>query len=431
MAPTRETLFDLFGDFTSSWPSTTVRENTGHQVGTPPSPAVWLAALNNSVRVQNVRTGALEDRIAVEAELTVDPGAGFLGYPGGWPFVIVSMPDVELRIRPYGASGRFARLFASVGDSGVELLLEQLPVEIRLPAELVEPHPDVPGDPTGTTEVSVGSFTAGNLDDLQVIYRRGAPTSIFVHIRLHVTEAGEFHLQPAVPISFGRCALSAIPCKAVHDFRLVPSPSLVPDHYEWVRHGVDPWLPSMTGPYDGLFAARSIHVDEEAAALRDVAQFLNKRSDKAHPTAELVLDDLVVPFFGPLGLPVPRHATVGIRRRLLDPGSQEQVFAFERAPVNVRIASDPIVAFIVESFFYRSQPSATLDEDLGLTFSAAIVWGADTSPQHAFAFGLEEDYTIVAGYERDFSTLDRDARAGNRRRIRRSTRSSTGRSPAP
>ena len=406
MAPARETLFDLFGDFTGAWPSGLVRERPGHPIGGPPSPAVWLAALNNSVRVQNVRTGALADRVAVEAELTVDPGAGFLSYSEGWPFVIVSMPDVELRIRPYGASGRFARLFASVGDSGVELLLEQLPVEIRLPAELVEPHPDEPGGPTGTLEIPVGSFTPGNLDDLQVIYRRGAPTSIFVHIRLHVTEADEFHIQPAVPVSFGKCALSAIPCKAVHDFRLVPSPGLVPDHYEWVRHSVAPWMPAMTGPYDGLFAARSIHVDEEAAALRDVGEFLNRRTENTDPAAELVLDDLVVPFFGPLGLPVPRHATVGIRRRILDPGSQEQVFAFERAPVNVRISSDPAVAFIVESFFYRSLPSATINEDLGLTFSAAIVFGEDTSPQHAFVFGLEEDYTIVVGYQRDFSTSD-------------------------
>jgi hypothetical protein len=406
MAPKPETLFDLFEDFTASWPSTVVRENTGHQVSGPPSPAVWLAALNNSVRVQNVRTGALEDRVAVEAELTVDPGTGFLSYPDGWPFVIVSMPDVELRIRPYSSSGRFVRLFASIGDGGVELLLEQLPVEIRLPAELVEPHPDVPGGPTGTVEVSVGSFTAGNLDDLQVIYRRGAPTSIFVHIRLHVTEAGEVHVQPAVPVSFGRCALSAIPCKAVHDFRLLPSPALVPDHYEWVRHSVEPWLPTMTGPYDGLFAARSIDIDEEAAAFHDVTQFLNKRWDEVHPAAEFVADDLVVPFFGPLGLPVPRHATVGIRRRTIDPSDPQQLFAFERAPVNLRIARDPAVAFVVESLFYRSLPSETLDEDLGLTFSAAIVFGEDASPQHAFAFGLEEDYTVVAGYERDFSNMN-------------------------
>jgi hypothetical protein len=406
MAPTRETLFDLFGDFTNAWPSGIMRERPGLVVGGTPSPAVWLAALNNSVRVQNVRTGALEDRVAIEAELTVDPATGFLGYPEGWPFVIVSMPDVEFRIRPFGASGRFVGLFASIGDTGVELLLEQLPVEIRLPAELVEPHPDEPSDPMGTTQISVGSFTPGNLDDLQVVYRRGAPTSIFVHIRLHVTQAGEFHIQPAVPVSFGRCALSAIPCKAVHDFRLMPSPALVPDHFEWVRHSVSPWLPTMTGPYDGLFAARSIDLDGEAAALQDVGEFLNRRTENTHPAAEFALDDLVVPFFGPFGVPVPRHITIGIRRAVLDPGSQEKVFAFERAPVNVRIASDPAIAFVVESLFYRSQPTAVLGEDLGLTFSAAIVFGEDESPQHAFKFGLEEDYTLVVGYQRDFSTSD-------------------------
>ena len=406
MAPARETLFDLFGDFTAAWPSSLLRERPGHPIGGPPSPAVWLSALNNSVFVQNVRTGALQDRVAVEAELTVDPAAGFLGYPEGWPFVIVSMPDVEFRILPFGSSGRFVRLFASVGDTGFELMLEQLPVEIRLPAELVEPHPDEPGGPTTTAEIRVGSFTPGNLDDLEIRYRRGEPTSIFVHIRLHLTPAGEFHIQPAVPISFGRCALSAIPCKAVHDFRLIPSPGVVSDHYEWVRHGVTPWMPAMTGPYDGLFAARSIHIDEEATALLDIGELLNRRTENTHPAAEFVLDDLVVPFFGPLGLPIPRHATVGIRRNILAPGSQEEVFAFERAPINVLISRDPAVAFIVDSLFYRSQPAPAIAQDLGLTFSAAIVFGEDTSPQHAFEFGLEEDYTVVVGYQRDFSTSD-------------------------
>ena len=59
------------------------------------------------------------------------------------------MPDVEFRIKPYGQSGRSTRLFASVRDAGFELVLEGLPVEIRLPPELVQPHPDEPGDPSG------------------------------------------------------------------------------------------------------------------------------------------------------------------------------------------------------------------------------------------------------------------------------------------
>lgn len=409
MAAARETLFDLFGDPTAGWPSTIVREHTGFEAGAPASPATWLAALNNSVHVSDVRTAAGPDRVAVEAALSVLPGAGFLGYPDGWPFVIESMPDVEFRIRPFAAAGPSVRMFASVADDGFELVLEGLPVEIRLPDGLVSPHPDQLGAGNVPVEQAVGSFTAGALDDLQVVYRSLAPTSVFVHVRLTLTSAGEFHLQPSVPVSFGPCTLSGIPCVAVHDFRLIPSPELSPDHDEWVRHSLTPWLPSMTGPYDGLFSARTIDVDETAPAIADLAEWLNKHSTDSEPTAELVLDDVVVPFFGPLGLPVPRHITVGLRRRVLDPGSTSEVFSFERAPVHIVLSQDPGIAFIVDSFFYRSQPSETIGENLGLTFSAAIVWGTDEGPQRAFAFGLEEEYTVVVGYRRDFDAAGNPA----------------------
>ena len=403
MAPAAPTLFDLLGDPTAAWPSDHVHEHPGVPLDGQADPTVWLAALNASVRVHDVRTGADADRVALQAQLTVDPTAGFLSYPAGWPFVIGSMPDVEFRVQPYPQSGRSVGMFISAGDSGVELVLEGLPVEIRLPPELVAPHPDEPGDPSGGLVVEVGEFEAGRLDDLKVILRRGDVTSIFVHVRLTMTESFEFHLQPAVPISFGRCALSAIPCAAVHDFRLLPSPRLAREREEWLRHTVEPWLPSHTAAFDGLVAVRSVDVDEQAQGLKDVVQWLNGHARDTDPTADFVLDDLVVPFHGPFWLPVPRHLTVGIRRKVLDPASKEQVYAFEGAPVHLVITDDHRIAFNVESFFYRSQPSENLDKDLGLTFSAALVFGPDSAPQQALEIGLDEDYTIVTGYKRDFA----------------------------
>ena len=459
MAPTAQTLFGLFGDPTESWPSDAVRQHTGHQeAGDPPSPAAWLGALENSVRVQTVRGGALADRVSVEAELTVDP-AGFLGHPDGWPFVIVSMPDVEFRIKPYAQSGRSTRLFASVRDAGFELVLEGLPVEIRLPPGLVAAAPRRRRAARRARSSSrPASSSPGRLDDLKVIQRRFEPTSIFVHVRLYVNEAYEVHIQPAVPISFGRCGLSGLPCRAVHDFRLIPSPQLAfqelpnpetplppdrepnpdnlpadrpqPGHFEWLRHRVEPWLPSHAGSHDGLFSVRSVDVDEEAKDLEDAVKWLNYRTRDTDPAADLVLGDMVVPFLGPFWLPVPRHLTVGIRRKVLDPGSKSEVFAFERAPVHVFLDDDPKLAFNVESFFYRSQPAADIREDLGLTFSAALVFGDDQAPQHAFEVGLEEDYTIVVGYKRDFSSTGTACRCPRPAPRRRSTRSCTGRSPA-
>ena len=161
MAPTAQTLFGLFGDPTESWPSDAVRQHTGHQeAGDPPSPAAWLGALENSVARANVRGGALADRVSVEAELTVDP-AGFLGHPDGWPFVIVSMPDVEFRIKPYAQSGRSTRLFASVrrrrlraragGPAGRDPPAAG-PRRSRTPTR---------GGPTGEVVVETGEFEPG------------------------------------------------------------------------------------------------------------------------------------------------------------------------------------------------------------------------------------------------------------------------------
>ena len=431
MPPVPLTLFELFGrDPSDVWPSAAVRQHTGDPVDGPPDPSAWLGALNNSVKVANVRTGALGDRVAVEADLTVDPLAGFLGYPEGWPFVIASLVDVEFRIQPYAAPTqpeKATKLFASAGDNGFELVLEGLPVEIRLPAGLVQPHPDDEGDPSGGLVVERGSFEPGRLDDLKVTYRRGEPTSIFVHLRLYVSETYEVHVQPAVPISFERCSLSGIPCKAVHDFRLIPSPELAfqqvrqegddlddlppddprPGSYEWLRHRIDPWLPSHTGPFDGLFSVRSVDIDEEAEGLQDAVEWLNGHTKDTDPTADFVLGDLVVPFRGPFWLPVPRHLTAGIRRKVLDPGSKNEVFAFERAPVHLFLCEDHRVAFNLESLFYRSLPvTSELLEDSGLTFSAAVVFGDDVSPQHAFEIGVAEENTVVVGYKRDFSSTD-------------------------
>ena len=418
MAPARQTLFQLFGDPTSRWPAQVVEhDRLPRSRQRDPEPAAWLAALNNSVRVSEVRGGAREDRVAVEAALSVDPGTGFLSYPDGWPFVIASMPDVEFRIQPFPDTGLAVRMFASAGDSGFELVLEGLPVEIRLPAGLVQPHPDAAGGPDGELVIERGEFRAGRLDDLRVVYRRIDPTSIFVHVRILMSEAYEFHIQPVVPISFERCGLSGIPCTAIHDFRLIASPELAPDHFEWLRHPVDPIVPSHTATHDGLFSVRSVDIDETADGVADVVQWLNGHATDKDPTAELVLGDLVVPFQGPLLLPVPRHLTAGLRRKVLDPASIGQVFAFERAPVHIHLADD--LAFIVESLFYRSQPAHELpaepepkpdpggDPDaLGLTFSAALVWGEDESPQQGLEIGLDEDYTIVTGYKRGFSTSD-------------------------
>lgn len=157
-------LFDLFGEFTARWPRA-VQSLVGilGPGSSDPNLAVWLAALNNATGVKDVRTGAAGDRVSVEARLTFDNAlAAYAGSPGAFPFVIASMPDVEFRIQTLVAP-KFIQLFASVSDRGVELVLEGLPVEIRLPAGLVLP---LEGEPD---EFETGSFTPGTLDHLKIV----------------------------------------------------------------------------------------------------------------------------------------------------------------------------------------------------------------------------------------------------------------------
>jgi len=424
MAPQRTTLFTLFGDPAERWPSDHVREFSG--TGDPGDPAAWLGRLNNAVQVANLRTGASSDAVAAQAELSVDPSAGFAADPDGWPFVIASMPDVEFRIQPMGTNQGHVQMFASLGGTGFALVLEALPVEIRLPAGLVEPHPDQPGAPDGSLEQVSGEFQPGRLDDLKIVLRRGGPTSVFVHVRVTMTTSYEFDIQPAVPISFGRCGVSGIPCRAAHDFRLIPSPEIAPNQIEWLRHPVDPKPSPITGPYDGQFAVRTLDVDEKSMLVRPMVEWLNGHADEKTPTAEWVLEDLVVPFFSPYVIPIPVHATTGIRRKVIDVTDRGDVYEFEQDPVHLVLRHEHKLAINVASFFYRSAPLAELDDrflptkpefpttgfwdDPGLTFDAALVFGDEQTPklndgepaQHAIRFGLEERWTPFIGYRREW-----------------------------
>jgi hypothetical protein len=416
------TLYDLFGEtnLVSMWPSG-VRSVTGWTPNGPPDPTTWLAALNGAVTVSDARTGTAGDRVAVEAQLTM---TGSAAYPDGFPFVLESMPDVEFRIRPAIATENRIHLFASLSDRGVEFVLERVPVEIRLPAGLIEPHPKPGGDvPDNTPTFEIGDFRPGHLDDLKIRYDRGLPASIFVHLRVHMTEDGEFDLRPSVPISFGKCLFSGIPCLALHDFQLIPSPTLAPQNVHWLRHAITPWAPVQTGPFDGSFSVRSVHIDPDTAPVADFSHWLNSHKDAqvlgpealnpvtAIPTpmpttpdshAEFVLDDLVVPFFSPWVLPIPRHITIGVRRRVTDPSDPRQVFSFDDAPVRVNFSAGPISGLIVESFFFKSLPSG-----LGLTFDVGILFGqssdtAERSDAAALGIGLEEGYTPTISYKRNF-----------------------------
>jgi hypothetical protein len=404
----KSTLFDLFGDFTSQWPNEVLQEEVG-LLGTAPNPTVWLTALNAGVDVVDIRLGSEGGRVSVQGKVAVDNAR--TGYSQGFPFVIASMPDVEFLIQDMTVM-EATPFYVSVSDRGAEVVIEGLPVEIRLPSELIEPHPNPDDHPSGSAEYSRGKFGPGGLDKLKVIYRRNNSTSIFVHVRIHVNEEGEITVRPTVPISFEKCMFSGLPCKGIHDFTLIPHPNLVETDVEWIRHSVQPWQPNLVGPLVGLFAIRAIDFDETEEPFKDLAKWLNENSKKEEPTMEFVVNDLVMPFYAPYVLPLPHHITIGLRRRIIDPTDPKEIFSFDKPPIKAYFRRDPEIALIVNYLFYKSLPSEDIEENLGLTFEAGIVFADKSGPaagepkidKHAIIFGLGENYTVYAGYQREFSS---------------------------
>ncbi|MED7924381.1 hypothetical protein SMD20_09070 [Nonomuraea sp. LP-02] len=413
--PTR--LFDLFGDFTGDWPLSVVQYFAGlHAPGsTTPDPGSWLRSLNQGVRLVDVHAGVSGDRATVEAAALLDLGQ--TGYLGGFPFVIASMPDVEFRIQEVISPAAAVRVYVSAADDGTEVLLEGLPVEIRLPVGLVSPYP--------SGERATGDFQPGRHDDLRIVYRDMDVTSVFVHVRLHVTAAGETTVRTAVPVGFSDCEFLGLACLNVHDFQLLPSPSLAPtpgpdleplepDGAEWLRHGIRPWIPGVAGPYDGCFGARSVELDPARPPLADALRALSGRAGHADAPytsgpsgltlppaepvsqAELVLEDVVLPFFG---IPLPRHVTIGLRRRTVAASDPVAETSFETAPILVGINAAPLVGVMVESLFYRSITPTSADA--GLTVSVAFLLSGEGAAKHAVGLTVEDGWTLLATYRRD------------------------------
>jgi hypothetical protein len=313
-------------------------------------------------------------------------------------------PDVEFRVQALPA-GRAGWLFVSISDEGADVLVEGLPVEIRLPRGMLSLHPDDEG-PGPPFEKSRGVFTPGTLDHQRVVYQRDGPSSIFTHVRLRVTPDLEIELSTPVVIGFGKCRFLDVPALAVHDFRLLPSPRAARATEEWLRHGIEPWITSFeNSPLEGCFAFRGLHLDPAYPPVSDVVEAASGHAER-RDVAQLVLDDVVLPFLSEFIVPVPRHITVGIRRNLLTPYDEQATFVFEEAPVQLVFGEEPRWGIVIESFFYRSRRPAPPDEpiDPGITFSAAVFFGDINEPNHAITIGLGENLTPRIGYRREIST---------------------------
>jgi len=292
-----------------------------------------LAYLNTVLRFAALRPGAAADRVGVAAELVILP------HPNPPPLVLRQMPDFAFVLQP-NIPARPARLFATRSDAGVEVVVEGLPVEVVLPNGLLTPLRDERAEAEGPALIDVvqaGPFEAGVYDTFAVVLRELTGSSLFMHLRVRLTEQGEVTVEPAVPVSIGPCRFSGLPCRGVHDFALLPYPALTghTEHdlaLEWRRHEI---VGGLGSEGTGLVTVRTLDLD----AARDPIKSLLARA--RDPTAaaqlEFVLEDLALPVSAWL-TPVPTHGRFGLRRAVLQGGDEIESYDLTQAPIEIDLS---------------------------------------------------------------------------------------------
>lgn len=242
----------------SMWPSRRVHFLLG-DIDVTESVDPLMQYLQDTLRFKSISPGSTPDTVGFYAEIEVNnPPA-----PPPIPLVIRTMPDVAFFLQDTG-DGRPARCYATKTADGTELVIEALPVEIRLPGGLLEPITE-----TGTGQPPfplTNDFVAGIYDSYKVSLKTSDPSSIFVHVKIRVTKELDFIVEPAVVLSVGPCLFSGLPCFGVHDISLIAAPTLKGNHekveqaIEWTRHTIEPseaLIPGDTN-FRGVLAVRTI-----------------------------------------------------------------------------------------------------------------------------------------------------------------------------
>lgn len=293
-----------------------------------------LAYLNSVLSFAAVRPGSAADRVGVAAEVVIAP------HPNPQPLVLRQLPDIAFMLQP-NIADRPARLFATRSDAGVEVVVEGVPVEIILPNGLLMPLRSEADELAGPSLVDVrqaGPFEPGVYDTFEVVLRELTSSSLFVHIRVRLTEEGEVVVEPAVPISIGPCRFSGLPCRGVHDLGLLPYPTLSGAHteheqaLEWARHVIVGGL-GIDGT--GLVTVRTLDLDHSRDPLKQLVERF--KDPDAAASLEFVLEDLALPVSAWL-TPVPTHGRFGLRRAVLQGGDEAEAYDLTLAPIEIDLS---------------------------------------------------------------------------------------------
>jgi hypothetical protein len=399
----KASFFDILGVTTPAaaaarWPLDAVHKSTGVSDPDPSDAEALVLYLQNALTFTNIAPGAESGRVGLTAEVSVGPTPPV-------PFVLVALPDIEFQLLP--TTGAPARLWVTQSDRGVEIIVEALPVEIRLPVRMIMPLEAAPGEGPPIETTLISNFVSGFHDTLSIILRRHEPSVIRVHIKVRITESRDFVIEPSVPISIGPCRFSGLACRGIHDLQLVPSPLLGVyaqlDHFadeqplEWTRH------PLLGRDQDeiGMITVRTVDLDES----RPPFDALTKRTtETGEPESriELVVEDVAFPI-GAGPFPVPTHFLIGLRRNLGpndDPSGALNLggLAIPLGGLSRVLGFDFLV---IEQLLFRSVPSPELSPTQPDRQFAFVKLALTNNPQgtgHGVTIELTDEWTVIAGW---------------------------------
>ncbi len=215
----RLTLLTLLGaadvsEAARRWPRSTFLPGLGLSAGGEDAEDYepLLHYLDEVLTFTGVRPGSdpVTGRVGITAEVVVAP------HPAPPPLVLRQLPDIGFVLLDNAADAP-ARVFVTHGDTGVEAVVEGLPVEIQLPNGLLGPLRSEADELQGPSLVDVtqgGPFSPGAYDTYEVVLSELGSSRIRVHLRARFTEEREVVLEPAVPLSVGACRFSGGGCVA-------------------------------------------------------------------------------------------------------------------------------------------------------------------------------------------------------------------------
>jgi hypothetical protein len=408
VAPQPATLFDLAdvatsAELASRWPLARVRWEHGDY--DEQSAEKIVDHLQKVLTLDNVvsavaptfrappddAVGAERPALSITADVHVD-----LANDADGPLGVVhkNLSDFTLRLVTTDGNHPARLSWARFADDTSELTLLGLPVQIEPPRDMLfsaDIGDKVPFDATHPDSLGLWLAPQGETT---------SPTYLKCFVTLRLTRDQEVIIEPTVPLSIGRCIFMSLPCRAVHDIGLYPDVAAAfrPAHLRelpigWTEKDDQTVLHGRVASDQGLVTVRTLELDRDDDAVKDVYTLLAPSVYEDHPPLEVPLEDLGLAFDAEGGFPIPAYPVygyTGIRRAVDSDTAQAEPFDFRLAPITL-----PIKDWVYVHVF-RCLVGLTIEPVLN--FDVAITRTVETDTTGAMTVSFTQDQTLLLGY---------------------------------